>query len=239
MNITGIIPARYASSRLPGKPLLKIAGKPMIQWVYEQASKAKKLDRVIVATDDQRIMDCVKGFGGSVVMTSAEHKNGTERIAEVAQKSESDAFINIQGDEPFIAPEQIDQIAALLESGAEIATLVKQISAQEEIQDTNTVKVVRSLSGKALYFSRHPIPFYRNSSGEKVFWQHIGIYGFNKAVLAQLVQLPVSPLEKAESLEQLRWLENGYEIYTTVTNISNISIDTELDLLQAQKLLKQ
>lgn len=237
MKITGIIPARYASTRLPGKPLIEIDGKPMIQRVYEQAVKAEKLQELIVATDDQRIYDCVKSFGGHVQMTATDHKNGTERIAEIAAKSKSDAFINIQGDEPYIAPEQINQIAELLEKGADIATLAKKIDAANEIADANTVKMVRGISGHALYFSRSPIPFYRNNPKTKSYWQHIGIYGFGKGILEKLVKLPPSPLEQAESLEQLRWLENGYQIQTAETHLLNISVDTEADLQALEKHL--
>lgn len=239
MKITGIIPARYASTRLPGKPLLKIAGKPIIQWVYEQASKAEKLKNLVVATDDERILDTVIAFGGKAVLTSSEHSNGTERIAEAASNIDSDAFINIQGDEPFIAPEQIDQIALLLSKGAKIATLVKQITDSEKILDPNMVKAVLSNSGKALYFSRYAIPYNRNEIKNLVYWQHIGIYGFEKSTLQEIVKLSPSSLELAESLEQLRWLQNEYEILTAETSIHNISIDTENDLVQAQKLLSQ
>lgn len=237
MKISGIIPARYASSRFPGKPLADIKGKPMIQWVYEQASKSKLLSEVIVATDDQRIFDCVKSFGGNVEMTAKNHRNGTERIAEVATRSNSDAFINVQGDEPFIAPEQIDQIAALLNKGAKIATLVKKMEIESDIQNSNTVKVARTLSGDALYFSRFPIPFNRNIKKESCYWQHIGIYGFGKGVLEQLVKLAPTPLEQSESLEQLRWLENGYTIQTAETDLHNISVDTHADLQALEKHL--
>ena len=238
MKISGIIPARYASSRFPGKPLANIKGKPMIQWVYEQASKAKLLSEVIVATDNQRIFDCVKSFGGKVEMTAESHRNGTERIAEVAARSNSDAFINIQGDEPFIAPEQIDQIAELLNNGAKIATLVKNLEEETDIQNPNTVKVARALSGEALYFSRFPIPFNRNIANKTNYWQHIGIYGFGKGVLEQLVKLAPTPLEQSESLEQLRWLENGYAIQTAETDLHNISVDTKADLQALEKHLK-
>lgn len=239
MKISGIIPARYDSSRLPGKPLMLISGKPMIQRVYEQVIKAKKVHEVVVATDDLRIYDCVLAFGGKVEMTSNKHRNGTERIAEVAAKSKSDAFINIQGDEPFIAPEQIDAIADLLEAGAEIATLTRRLKDPKAISDPNTVKMVRDISGKALYFSRYPIPFNRNENAATVYWQHIGIYGFAKNILEELVKLPASILEQTESLEQLRWLENGYSIHTTETELENISIDTAADLIQVEQLFKK
>lgn len=239
MIIHGIIPARYASSRLPGKPLVDIAGKTMIQRVYEQASKASCLEKVIVATDDQKIFDAVKKFGGAVEMTSETHQNGTERIAEVAQKSEADAFINIQGDEPFLAPQHIKQVANLLKKKAAIATLIQKIKGSSSIDDPGTVKVVIDKNYKALYFSRSAIPFLRNKNEETPCYKHLGIYGFQKNTLLEIVKLPPSALEKAESLEQLRWLENGYDISTAETEINSLSIDTSSDLKKAEIYLRE
>jgi 3-deoxy-manno-octulosonate cytidylyltransferase (CMP-KDO synthetase) len=236
MNILGIIPARFASTRFPGKPLVAIEGKPMIQHVYEQSLKAA-LQKVVIATDDERIFNAAKGFGAEVLMTSNNHKNGTERCAEVLQQlgNEFDACINIQGDEPFINPEQINLIATLLQQKASIATLVKNISDAEALNNSNIVKAVISKQQQALYFSRYAIPFIRSGNVEDAlkygkFYKHIGIYGFQKNILQEIVKLPVSFLEQTESLEQLRWLENGYTIKVAETTFETIAIDTPEDL---------
>lgn len=237
-KIIGVIPARYASSRFPGKPLVSIKGKPMIQRVYEQASKAASLGEVIVATDDQRIVDAVNSFGGKVVMTAETHQSGTDRCAEVLAKLEAkpDVIINIQGDEPFIYPEQIDQLAACFNDPAtEIATLAKAIDSLEELENPNVVKVVRDKNGFALYFSRSPIPHRRNAAfSENVFYKHVGIYGYKVDVLGKVSQLEQSNLEMMESLEQLRWLENTYRIKVAETAYESWAIDTPEDL---EKLL--
>jgi 3-deoxy-manno-octulosonate cytidylyltransferase (CMP-KDO synthetase) len=253
MKITGIIPARFASSRFPGKALAVIHGKTMIRRVYEQAAKSKQLNEVIVATDDERIFKEVKNFGGEVIMTSAGHQNGTERCAEVAEKSDAEVIINIQGDEPFIQPEQIDLLAGLFQKENQIGTLIKEQILNEELQNPARIKVVVNKKMEALYFSRSIIPFIRNHPHFTIqgfkgkvantdglekesfvpdvkFYKHIGIYGYRKEALLQLVKLPPSALEIAESLEQLRWLENGNRIQCAVTPYDAVSIDTPEDL---------
>jgi 3-deoxy-manno-octulosonate cytidylyltransferase (CMP-KDO synthetase) len=241
MNITGIIPARYASTRFPGKPLADINGKSMIQRVYEQASKAKSLNSVVVATDDQRIFDHVMQFGGRVIMTASHHTNGTSRCHEVltkltVERNNIDAVINIQGDEPFIMPRQIDDLAALFsDDNTHIATMAKIIDNNNEIEDPNTVKVVTDINGFALYFSRQPIPYIREKENNTkknrhLFYKHIGIYGYRSQVLKQIVLLKPTPLESSEKLEQLRWLENGFRIKVKTTDFDSVSVDTPADL---------
>jgi 3-deoxy-manno-octulosonate cytidylyltransferase (CMP-KDO synthetase) len=244
LKILGIIPARYASTRFPGKPLADIGGKSMIRRVYEQCRKAECLTDVVVATDDQRIFDHVLGFEGKVVMTSAGHGSGTERCREALQivskdkTATFDAVINIQGDEPFISPLQIELVGQLLaEPKTNIATLVKRITAPEEIWDPNVVKAVLNRYREALYFSRSPIPFLRGKEkhdwpGSHIFYKHIGIYGYKSDILERLPELEATPLETAESLEQLRWLGWGLKIRTAETDIESISIDTPSDLLK-------
>lgn len=240
--ILGIIPARYASTRFPGKPLVMIDGKPMIQRVYEQALKSE-LDAVVVATDDVRIADAVRSFGGNVVMTSENHPSGTDRCAEALVNFEGDwkAVVNIQGDEPYIQPSQINAIASLLKNGAPIATLVKKIDSTEELTNINSPKVVISSNGNALYFSRQPIPFQKGIAINDwlihgTYYKHIGIYGYQSTVLPKLTQLKQGVLEMAESLEQLRWLENGYSIMTAETTENTIAIDTPEDLSRLKNL---
>ena len=234
MKIVGIIPARYASTRFPGKPLINIGGKTMIRRVYEQAMKAKALTEVIVATDDERIFKEITGLGGKALMTSSYHQNGTERCAEVAQNVEADVVINIQGDEPFIQPEQIDLLAnAFINNKAtQIATLIKEHELNDELRNPARSKVVVNKQLNALYFSRTIIPFIRDSgkAPNTPFYKHIGIYGFRKDVLLEVVKLPPSLLELAENLEQLRWLENGYAIQCAITTLESASIDTPEDL---------
>lgn len=227
MKITGIIPARYASSRFPGKPLTLIDGRPMIQHVYEQCQKSKYLSDVIIATDDDRIAAAIEKFQGKYIMTSTSHPSGTDRCAEVCSKIETDAVINIQGDEPRIHPAQIDQVAQLLLNHAPICTLARKIN-KEEAQDSNIVKVVKNIYGQALYFSRYSIPFNSNEN----YLQHIGIYGYQTDILLKITQLPVSPLELSERLEQLRWIEHGYQIFIDITKHENISIDRLEDLIK-------
>ncbi|MCX3265217.1 3-deoxy-manno-octulosonate cytidylyltransferase [Pedobacter agri] len=241
----GIIPARYASTRFPGKPLVDIAGKTMIQRVYEQASKAKSLSKVVVATDDERIADEVKRFGGEFVFTGSQHQSGTDRCAEVIEKlPDYEIVINIQGDEPFIEPAQIDLLAScFIEEKVQLATLIKPIQSQESIYNPNSPKVVIDINGRAMYFSRSPIPFIRNGEpgvwAEKhKFYKHIGIYGYRTESLKAITKLPPSALEIAESLEQLRWIENGFYIQTKVTDLETVAIDTPEDLLKLNKLLE-
>ncbi|MDA3944377.1 MAG: 3-deoxy-manno-octulosonate cytidylyltransferase [Bacteroidetes bacterium] len=238
MRIIAIIPARYASSRFPGKPLADIQGMTMIQRVYEQVQKSKKIDQVIVATDDERIFDTVASFGGKAVMTADTHPSGTDRCFEALDKTAGhfDAVLNIQGDEPFIDPLQIDQLAELIQSPkVDIATLITPIIDTAILFDPNVVKVVRSITGRALYFSRQAIPYLRNSKADEwpeahLFYRHLGIYAFKSEILKAVTAIAPSKLEMAESLEQLRWLENGYYIQTGVTQHEGISVDTPEDL---------
>jgi len=245
LKIIGIIPARFASTRFPGKPLVDIAGKSMIQRVYEQASKASSLTKVLIATDDERIATEVKKFGGNYVFTSSTHQSGTDRCAEVIEQLPGfDIVINIQGDEPFIEPAQIDLLASCFsEEKVQLATLIKSIESQESIYNPNSPKVVIDVNGRAMYFSRSPIPFIRNGEpgvwAEKHrFYKHIGIYGYRTEALKAITKLPPSSLEIAESLEQLRWIENGYYIQTKVTDLETVAIDTPEDLKKLNKLLK-
>lgn len=242
MKFIGIIPARYQSTRFPGKPLVEIKGKPMIQWVYENASKA--LDYVCVATDDDRIFTEVKKFG-NVVKTLPTHQSGTDRVAEAALKISAtqnfDVVVNIQGDEPFVKPQQIELIKKCFEGKTDIATLVKKIDSTEELFNPNRPKVVLDQNANALYFSRSPIPYVRGKKDaewatQHSFWAHIGMYAFKADVLQKLTLLEHGKLELAESLEQLRWLENGYKIRTAETNYQTIGIDTPEDLEKALQL---
>jgi len=239
MKILGIIPARYGSSRFPGKPLAEINGKSMIQRVYEQASKAASLDAVVVATDDVRIADAVSAFGGKFQLTSAAHQSGTDRCAEVLRLEPGyNIVINIQGDEPYINPSQIDLLASCFDaSTVQLATLVKEIHTEEELFNTNIPKVILNASGEAVYFSRQTIPFIRGKAKEDwleehLFYKHIGIYAYTAASLSEITKLQPSPLEEAENLEQLRWIENGYTIQTRVTDLETIAIDSPEDLLK-------
>jgi len=242
MNILGIIPARYASTRFPGKPLVDIAGKSMIQRVYEQAKKCVHLTEVIVATDDERIYKHVHDFGGSAIITSPDHQSGTDRCAEVALKHpQYDVIINIQGDEPYIDPEQISKLAFCFQnSDTQIATLIKKISTEQELFNTNSPKVVINKLSEAVYFSRSPLPHIRGQEQTEwlkhyTYFKHIGIYGYRADILQQITQLPVSSLEKAESLEQLRWIENGYRIKVAETELETYAIDTPEDLEKLSK----
>ena len=237
MNILGIIPARYASTRFPGKPLVDIAGKSMIQRVYEQAKKCADLAEVIVATDDTRIYDHVLNFGGVALMTSTGHQSGTDRCAEVAlQHPQYDVIINIQGDEPYIDPEQISKLAHCFnDAGTQIATLIKKVQTVDELLNVNSPKVVINKLSEAVYFSRSPLPHIRGQEQQNwlnyfTYFKHIGIYGYRADVLQQITKLPVSSLEKAESLEQLRWIENGYRIKVAETELETFAVDTPGDL---------
>lgn len=245
MKIIGIIPARYASSRFPGKPLVDIRGKSMIQRVYEQAKKSKSLFDIVVATDDARIESHVVDFGGNVVMTSSSHQSGTDRCYEAVTKLSgiTDIVINIQGDEPFIYPEQIDLVASCFnDSSTNIATLVKKINSQEELFNVNIPKVILSANNEALYFSRQTIPYIRGKETSEwlkahTFYKHIGIYAYRASILKELTCLSPSLLENTEALEQLRWIENGYKIKVKVTNFESAAIDTPEDLKKTEGLL--
>jgi len=238
MAILGVIPARYASTRFPGKPLIDIQGKSMIQRVYEQVCKSKLVDRVVIATDDSRIHSHVKEFGAAVEMTGSHHVSGTDRVAEVAMRhSNAHIVLNIQGDEPFIDPNQIDQLASILQKQREfsIATLVKRLEEVKAIFDPNVVKAVFDKKGRALYFSRSTVPHVRGQSAsnwdpKNVVYKHIGLYGFRRNTLLEIGKLGAGRLELAESLEQLRWLENGYSIGVAITELESISVDHPSDL---------
>ncbi|MCS3556338.1 MULTISPECIES: 3-deoxy-manno-octulosonate cytidylyltransferase [Sphingobacterium] len=237
MKVIGIIPARYASSRFPGKPLVDIGGKSMIQRVYEQVKNTSCLHEVIVATDDDRIAEHVKSFAGNVIMTASSHQSGTDRCAEVIAKvSGFDIVINIQGDEPFINPLQIELLASCFDKEeTQIATLVKKIHTEDELFNVNIPKVVRNIAGQAIYFSRQTIPYLRgieqkNWLSKHSYFKHIGIYGYRTDVLKELTQLPISILEETEALEQLRWIEHGYTIQTAETEHETIAVDTQEDL---------
>jgi 3-deoxy-manno-octulosonate cytidylyltransferase (CMP-KDO synthetase) len=247
MNIIGIIPARFGSTRFEGKPLIDIQGMSMIQRVYLQCKKAKSLSHVVVATDDQRIFAHVEDFGGKVILTSPLHASGTERCNEVLSILEQtsttsiDGVLNIQGDEPFINPTQIDELAKLLHNPeVHIATLIKKITDKTELFNSNVVKVVFNQFSQALYFSRSPIPHLRgvdqnNWLLEGSFFKHIGIYAYRSSILESIVKIEPSNLEKAESLEQLRWLSNGYKIDVAETDSESIAIDTPEDLIRVLK----
>jgi len=241
MKFIGIIPARYNSTRFPGKPMVMIDGKTMIQRVYEQASKSALLSKVVIATDDERIEQHIKSFNGNVVMTCNSHLSGTDRCFEAIEKigkSNYEIVVNIQGYEPFIQPEQIDLLGACFHSSAtQIATLIKQITTTDELLNSNTPKVVFNNKKEALYFSRAALPHYRDIPPQlwldkHSYFKHIGIYAYRIEVLESLVKLKPSALERAESLEQLRWIENGYTIQLASTTIESIAIDAPEDLLK-------
>lgn len=233
-NVFGIIPARYASSRFPGKPLALIHGKPMVQWVYERVQSSEVRD-LVVATDDERIAQCVRDFGGRVVMTSPDHASGTDRCGEAAlslEPDDNDVVINIQGDEPLISPKEIHLLASAFEDrSVQIATLVNPFTDAAVLQNPNVVKVVMAKNGNVLYFSRLPIPYLREGGTPPTqYYRHIGIYAYRYSVLKQIVQLPTSGLENSEKLEQLRWLENGYTIRALACDYQGIGVDTPEDL---------
>ncbi len=245
-RVAAIIPARFDSTRFPGKPLAVLKGKIIIQHVYEQASAANLIDSVIVATDDKRIFDAVKAFGGEAVMTSRDHVSGTDRTAEAANSIKCDYVVNIQGDEPFIRPDMIDDVANLLyNDGVGMSTLAKKIDNIDEVLSSNVVKVVVDDEGFALYFSRSPIPFYRDEwqrldnislkEGHTVVLKHIGIYGFKKSILEKFTSMPKSGLENIEKLEQLRALSAGIKIKVKETEFDTFGIDTIEDLRKAEE----
>ena len=243
MKFIAIIPARYASTRFPGKPLAMLGGKTVIQRVYEQATSV--LGEAYVATDDERIFQTVEQFGGRAVMTRSDHKSGTDRIQEAADKigTDADVIINVQGDEPFIQSSQIDTLMHLFDDPAtQIGTLGKPFESLEAIENPNSPKIVTDNRGFALYFSRSVIPYIRGKErdswfGEYPFLKHLGIYAYRREVLAEVTKLPQSSLEKAESLEQLRWLQNGYRIRVGLTDVETVGIDTPEDLQRAEDFL--
>ena len=244
MKFIGIIPARYASSRFPGKPIAILGGKPVIQRVYEQVNKL--LDNVYVATDDQRIYDCVKNFGGKVVMTKNNHKSGTDRIEEAIEKigGDWDVVVNIQGDEPFIQKEQILSLCECFKDpNTQIATLGKPFTTMDAVTNPNSPKIVLDNQNFAMYFSRSIIPYIRGKQTNEWinsynYIKHLGIYAYRKDILQEITKLPQSSLEIAESLEQLRWLQNGYKIKVGITEIETVGIDTPDDLVRAEEFLK-
>lgn len=245
MKFIAVIPARYSSSRFPGKPLAVLAGKPVIQRVYEQVTKV--LSEAWVATDDERIYNTVSDFGGKAVMTRQDHKSGTDRIEEAVEKIKTDAdvIVNIQGDEPFIQPSQIETVCKQFDNpSTQIATIGKPFTSMEAVENPNSPKIVTDVNGFALYFSRSVIPYVRGVEEKKwlshfPFLKHLGIYAYRREVLREITRLPQSPLEKAESLEQLRWLQNGYRIRVGITNVETVGIDTPDDLRRAEEFLKK
>ena len=243
MKFIAVIPARYASTRFPGKPLAVLGGKTVIQRVYEQAVSV--LPEAYVATDDERIFQAVEAFGGRAVMTRADHKSGTDRIQEAVEKiaTDADIIINIQGDEPFIQPSQIETLMHLFDDPAtQIGTLGKRFETIDAVRNPNSPKIVTDRRGFALYFSRSVIPYIRGIEADEwlthyPFLKHLGIYAYRREVLAEVTHLPQSALEKAESLEQLRWLENGYRIRVGITDVETVGIDTPEDLARAEAFL--
>jgi len=243
--ILGIIPARYASTRFPGKPLVAIEGKSMIRRVYEQASQAKTIDKLVVATDDERIAAHVKAFGGEVVMTKAEHPSGTDRCYEAFKNVAGDFnyIINIQGDEPFLDPQQIDELGAVCKGQTELATQMIKVDNSAFLFDQGEVKIVLNHENEALYFSRMVIPFIKGKPEAEwhlhhSYYRHVGMYAYRRDVLQAITKLPVSALEKAESLEQLRWLEAGYKIKCVETTFDSHCVDTPEDIERVLKLMK-
>ncbi len=247
MHIVGVIPARYASTRLPAKPLVDLHGKPMVQRVYEQAKKARSLHEVVVATDDERIASAVRAFGGEIVMTSPEIRSGSDRVAAVAGQLRGDVFVNVQGDEPLLNPLMIDQAvqAFLDDQHAQVGTLAKQIESTDELMSPNSVKVVFDKDSYALYFSRSVIPHIRENSDYRswldhhTFYKHIGLYVFRRDVLLKFASMPESPLEKAERLEQLRALEAGFRIKVAITEFDSTPVDTQEDVERVIRSLRQ
>ena len=242
-KVVVVIPARYGSTRLPGKPLVLLAGKPMIQRVYERAKMAQRADRVIVATDDERIVKAVEGFGGEARMTRTEHRTGTERVAEVAAHEQGDVFVNVQGDEPLLDPGAIDvAVSSLLEEPlASIGTVATSIKTPGDIMDPNVVKAVLDFDGNAIYFSRAPIPWVRDTANkiQVRHLKHLGLYVFQREALLEYPTLPQGELERIEQLEQLRWLENGWKIRVAEVEHDAVSVDVPEDVARVEKLLQK
>lgn len=245
MKFIGVIPARYASTRFPGKPLALLGGRPVIQYVYEKAVNA--LGEAYVATDDQRIYDAVRAFGGEAVMTRSDHQSGTDRIEEACEKigTDADVIINIQGDEPFVHPSQLETIQQLFDHPqTQIGTLGKRFESMDAVMNPNSPKIITDKHGFALYFSRSVVPYIRGKEQQEwlqsfPYLKHLGIYAYRREILHEITQLPQSSLEKAESLEQLRWLENGYCIRVGITEVETVGIDTPEDLQRAEVFLKE
>lgn len=248
MNLLAVIPARYASTRFPGKPLALLAGKPVVQWVWERVSAYVGEDHTVVATDDCRIMEAVQAFGGRAAMTLATHRSGTDRCGEVLAACESqdrryDVVINVQGDEPFVRAGQLSALVdCFADADTQIATLKTEIHSYDELVSPNNVKVICTPEGKAVYFSRQPLPYLRGVAPEQWldhqrYYKHVGIYAFRSATLHEVTRLAPSALECSESLEQLRWLEHGYTIRVSETDAANIGIDTPADLEEAAKYI--
>ncbi len=238
-RVIAVVPARYQSSRLPGKALAPIAGRPMIEHVYRRACEARSVDAVLVATDDERIADAVDTFGGVAVMTRADHPSGTDRLAEVAAALESAVVVNVQGDEPLIAPSAIDAAVALVaDAGFDMGTLRRRLDEAADLHNPAVVKLVVDARGRALYFSRAPIPFTRPGHPAPPVWHHIGLYSYRREFLLQIAALPPTPLELAEGLEQLRVLEHGFTIGTAETTTDAIGVDTPEDLERVRRLVE-
>lgn len=240
LKVVGVIPARYQSTRLNGKPLALIGGKPMIEHVYTRAAQSTLLSDLVVATDDERIFRAVESFGGKAAMTSPDHPSGTDRVAEVAAASDADVVVNIQGDEPFLSPRVLDQLVEPFQTdaGLEMTTLARRIEDDEALQDPNVVKVVFDRRGNALYFSRSVVPYPRRQDVHAAY-EHIGLYGFRRDFLLAYARLEPTPLERTEALEQLRALENGHAIRVVVTEDHlGLSVDTPADLARAEAFLK-
>lgn len=242
IKVVVVIPARYLSTRLPGKPLVSLAGKPMIQRVYERVRLAQRVDRVIVATDDERIVKAVEGFGGEARMTRADHRTGTERVAEVAAREEAELFVNVQGDEPLLDPVAVDTAVASLreEPAASLATVATPIKTPADIMDPNVVKTVLDFDGNALYFSRAPVPWVRDTASkiQVRHLKHLGLYVFQRDALLEYPTLPQGELERSEQLEQLRWLENGWKIRVAEVEHDAVSVDVAEDVARVEKLLE-
>lgn len=241
-NAIVVIPARYAATRLPGKPLVPLAGKPMIQWVWERARQAQTVSRVIVATDDERILSAVAAFGGEARMTRPDHRSGTERIAEVAAHIEAEIIVNVQGDEPLLEPGAVDAaVAALAEDpSVSVATIATPIRAASDIMDPHVVKVVVDFEDNALYFSRAPIPWVRDAEHRvhARHLKHLGLYVYRRSALLEFPKLPPGELERAEQLEQLRWLENGWKIRVAEVPYDSVSVDVPEDVARVEKLMQ-
>ena len=241
--IIAIIPARYDSSRFPGKPLALLCGKPMIQWVYERTVAADCVDEVYIATDDEKVEQCVSGFGGKPIMTSVLHKSGSDRLSEASSilgLSDDSIILNIQGDEPVIRPEMINELSATVnQSDCPMGTLCEKFSIDDDISDPNIVKVVTNMKGEALYFSRSVIPYYRDKNATREYYRHVGVYAYRAGFLREMVSMPSSRLERAEGLEQLRVLDNGYKIMVKKTSFHSFGIDTPEQLTKLENKIKK